>query len=107
MVNGYTCPYCDDRMPLRDFNTFYVRHKELVDREWDFVNNYVICDPNEILDSCSILVWFICLRNSKHRYKMTPAQRLEKEERGQEPCPICRGYRKDKNYFYRKKKLKK
>ena len=98
------CPYCDERLPLRDVNTFYTKHKELVDSEWDFVSNYAICDPNEILDSCRTNVWLKCQNNPLHKYKMSPAERLEYEERNMEPCQICRGYRRNKSRIYRKKR---
>ena len=86
------------------FNTFYARHKELVEKEWLYVNNCVICDPDAILDTCTTVVWLQCRNDPKHKYKMSPKVRLIFEERGLEPCNICRGYRRSKSHFFHKKK---
>ena len=64
MVSGEAdCPYCHDRKPLPGFNTFKVRHPDLM-KEWMWLNNYVLADPDNILDSFSTPLWWDCPKGS-------------------------------------------
>ena len=92
------CPYCDDRAVMPGFNSFAAKHPKLL-REWDFVNNYPIADPDEISDMNDTSVWWLCHNNSTHKYMMTPRMRILMEERGREPCTICKGRRRKQIHF--------
>lgn len=92
------CPYCNDRKVLPGFNSFAVRHADLL-AEWDYVNNYILADPDQILESSQIPVWWNCLQNSKHEYSMTPAARVTFQKRHQKACPYCKGRRRKKRHF--------
>ena len=104
MEGNDSCKYCEKIVPLPGYNTLYATHRELVDNEWLFLNNCAICDPDEILETNSTVVWWQCRNDSRHKYKMSPNVRLIFKERGLEPCIICRGFRRSKSHFYRKKK---
>jgi len=92
------CPFCNDRKPLPGFNTFSQNHPELMD-EWDWVNNYCIVDPDNILDNNTTPVWWTCTNNSKHHYHMSVKRRLEYAKRNKEPCLYCKGHRRKKKHF--------
>lgn len=99
MVSGAAdCPYCNDRQVLPGFNSFMVRHKDLMD-EWDSLSNYLLADPNQIGDFCTIPVWWNCPHNKEHHYIMSPKQRLLFQKRQQEPCLYCKGKRRKKHHF--------
>lgn len=99
MVSGAVdCPYCNDRQVLPGFNSFMVRHKDLMD-EWDSLSNYLLADPNQIGDFCTIPVWWNCPHNKEHHYIMSPKQRSLFQKRQQEPCLYCKGKRRKKHHF--------
>ena len=102
MVSGEAdCAYCHDRKPLPGFNTFAVKHPDLME-EWMWRNNYALADPNGILDSYSYPVWWNCPKGSKefpHHYTMSPANRVYNQQRGRETCPYCKGRRRKKRHF--------
>ena len=102
MVSGEAgCSYCHDRKPLPGFNTFAVKHPDLME-EWMWRNNYALADPNGILDSYSYPVWWNCPKGSKefpHHYTMSPANRVYNQQRGRETCPYCKGRRRKKRHF--------
>ena len=99
MISGEAhCPYCADERVLPGFNSFQVKHPDLI-VEWNFVNNYVICDPDTIGDACDIAVWWICQKNRSHSYAMSPCNRLLYQKRSKEPCPYCKGRRRKKRHY--------
>ena len=98
MVNGKECPYCSDERVLPGFNSFKVKHPDLM-AEWMYSNNYAICDPDTINDVCDTHVWWICLKEKTHFYVMTPRDRLIYKKRGKEACPYCKGRRRKKRHF--------
>ena len=69
MENGYTCPYCDDKLPLKGFNSSYKTF------------------------------WWICSKNSTHKYPMSPRTMLMFKNREREPCLFCRGQRRKLSHF--------
>ena len=92
------CPYCNDRKPLAGFNSFAAKHKDLL-TEWDYINNYVLVDPEQILDSCITPVWWTCSENPEHEYTMSPAKRILFQKRRKKTCPYCKGLRRKKRHF--------
>lgn len=102
MVSGKVeCPYCTERRPLPGFNTFQVKHPDLM-KEWMFVNNYLLADPDGILDTYSVPLWWNCPKGTKefpHHYTMSPANRIVFQKRGREPCIYCKGRRRKKRHF--------
>ena len=91
------CPYCRDKKPLRGFNTFADRHPDLL-KEWDPIANYLLISPYEILEKHRGQVYWKCPK-CEEIYHMTPAKRLEYQERSQQSCPFCKGRRQKKIYF--------
>ena len=99
MVEGnHSCPYCDDRKVLPGHNSFAVKFPVLME-EWDYVNNYVLADPDMISDRCIIPVWWNCNNVSGHKYTMSPARRVEFQKRNRIACPECKGRRRKKLHF--------
>ena len=98
VAGTYDCPYCNDRRVLPGFNSFAVRHEDLL-KEWDFINNYLLADPDQISESFATPVWWKCLNDSSHKYHMSPADRLMFQKRHREPCAYCKGLRRKKRHF--------
>ena len=99
VAGTYDCPYCNDRRALPGFNSLAARHPYLL-KEWSYLNNYLIADPDQILpNNTSTLVWWCCPKNQTHIYSMTPAKRLMFQKRKQEPCLYCKGLRRKKRHF--------
>lgn len=99
MITGEVeCPYCNDRKVLAGFNSFAAKHKDLL-TEWDYVSNYILADPDQILDSCVLPVWWTCSENPEHEYTMPPAKRILFQKRRKKSCPYCKGRRRKKRHF--------
>jgi hypothetical protein len=54
-----SCPYCNNRKVSPGVNSFKVKYIDSMD-EWDYINNYILCNPDEILDTYSKDVWWDC-----------------------------------------------
>lgn len=92
------CPYCNDRKALFGFNSFKVRHPDLM-QEWMEAENIIIgMDADKILDTCSDNVWWKC-PICNYPYTMTIKDRLMKQKRGHNPCPRCNGRRQNRLHF--------
>ena len=94
---NYGCPFCSKHQISAE-DTFSSRYPELL-KEWDFVNNYAIYDPNAMYYDYSYDVWWICSNNPDHHYKMSPHDRIMFLIRAKEPCPYCKGRRQKKSHF--------
>jgi hypothetical protein len=67
-----SCPYCKIEKALA-LNSFMVKHDDLI-KEWDYIKNYLLCNPNEIFDTYSDGVWWNCdICGTK--YLMSPKQK--------------------------------
>ncbi len=97
-IGDDSCPYCNDRKVLPGVNSFKVKHIDLLD-EWDHINNYILCDPDEILDTYSKDVWWDC-KNCKTKYLMSPNKKIYYQYRHMKSCPYCKGLRRKKKYFF-------
>ena len=93
-----SCPYCLSKKVQSGFNSFSVKYPELM-KTWDVINNYLLINPDEILESCTEKVWWKCKNNPKHRFIMSPKQRVRFACRNLEPCINCRGLRRKKRHF--------
>ena len=98
------CPYCSGRKLLPGYNSFDVKHPDLME-EWDYRANYVLADPKQIKDTCTTRVWWICRKNQDHVYPMTVKNRVMYEKRGREACPYCKGRRRKLSHFMPKPKF--
>lgn len=96
-VGDDSCPYCRNIKPLKNYNTLAIRHRDLM-AEWDYVNNYLLCDPNQIIDKYSRNVWWIC-KECEYKYLMSPNQKVYYKKRKMKSCPKCKGMRRKKSYF--------
>ena len=97
-VGDDNCPYCRNKKALPGYNSFKVKHMDLME-EWDFINNYLLCNPDEILDSSLSEVWWNC-KTCNTRYLMSPKKKLYYQHRHMKSCPYCKGLRRKKKYFY-------
>ena len=97
-IGDDNCPYCNNRIVLSGVNSFYVNHKDLME-EWDFINNYLICNADQILDTYSKEVWWNC-QVCKTKYPMSPKKRIYYQTRSMKSCSFCKGLRRKKNYYF-------
>jgi hypothetical protein len=49
-VGDNSCPFCRGTKVLPGVNSFEHNHPDLME-EWDRINNYLLCDPDTILDN--------------------------------------------------------
>lgn len=93
-----SCPYCNNRIAIPGVNTFKVKHKDLME-EWDHINNYLLCNADQILDTYSKDVWWNCqVCNTK--YIMSPKRRIYYQNRRMKSCSYCKGLRRKKKYYF-------
>lgn len=98
-VDDDTCPYCRNKKVLPGFNSFKVRHPDLMDTEWaDIENTFIRVNPDQILDSYCGSVWWKCPICNK-KYMMSVKDRIMKKKRGHNPCTFCNGRRWKKTYI--------
>ena len=97
-VGDDSCPYCNNRKALPGYNSFKVQNNELME-EWDTIDNYLLCNPDEIINTYSKDVWWSC-RDCKTKYLMSPKKRLYYQRRHMKSCPYCKGLRRKKRYFF-------
>ena len=100
VVNGEDeCPYCNGTKVLPGFNSFGDKHPDLV-AEMDEIANYLLPKtPFDVLDTSDYKFWFICKKDPKHKYPMSPRDRLMFQKRGRESCLYCRGQRRKMHHF--------
>ncbi|RGF99882.1 hypothetical protein DWY78_05295 [Ruminococcus sp. AF27-12AA] len=67
--------------------------------EWNWINNYVLVDPDEITEKYSTNVWWICKRNPDHVYELSVSEKILYKKRHRESCPYCKGRRRKKRLF--------
>ncbi|WP_167956561.1 zinc-ribbon domain-containing protein [Anaerosporobacter faecicola] len=97
-VGDNSCPYCKGKKALTGFNTFKTKHPDLM-KTWDYINNYILLDPDTILDKCDYLVWWNCDKDPSHKYLMSPKRRIQNQIRHIECCKVCKGYRRKKHHY--------
>ncbi len=90
------CPYCNNIKILPGFNSFAANHPDLL-KEWSYIDNYLLVDPDRIGDGYSEPVFWICPKN--HIYHMPPVWRIYYQKRNRESCPYCKGLRQKKRHF--------
>ena len=99
VINGVAdCPYCSGRKALPGKTSFAALHPDLME-DWDFIANYCLVNPDEILDTYSQKVWWNCKRSSEHKYPLSPADKVFYQKRHRESCPYCKGRRRKKKFF--------
>ena len=92
-----TCSYCTGKLPLAGFNTLAKKNPKYMS-EWSYINNYILCDPDEILPTYNELVWWKC-EKCNQLYQMSPKDRENFELRHKIACPYCKGRRQKKRYY--------
>jgi RNase P subunit RPR2 len=93
-----SCPYCKGTKLLHGYNSFKVKHEDLME-EWDYTNNYLLCNSEYILDTYSYKVWWIC-KDCNYKYFMSPRLRIFYQHRNMISCPHCKGLRQKKIHFF-------
>lgn len=97
-VGDDSCPYCRGIRVLSGYNSFKIKHPDLME-EWDYINNYVLCDADKILENYSVNVWWIC-RDCGKRYYTSPNRKVYFQKRHMTACTYCKGLRRKKKYFF-------
>lgn len=91
-VGDKECPYCANKKALPGFNSFMIKHKDIMD-EWLEAENLLIgIDPDTVLDNDRSSVWWQC-KDCGKKYLLSIYVRLLKQKRGHSPCPFCNGRR--------------
>ncbi|MFQ7716753.1 MAG: zinc-ribbon domain-containing protein [Blautia sp.] len=67
--------------------------------DWDFIANYCLVNPDEILATYSQKVWWNCKRSSEHKYPLSPADKVFYQKRHRESCPYCKGHRRKRRFL--------
>lgn len=98
-IDDKICPYCSNKIMLLGVNTLAVKRKDLLER-WDYINNAILADPNQIMENSNIKVWWFCKNNNNHKFHMTPKKLLYYERRKMEACLYCNGRRRKKRHFF-------
>ena len=96
-VGDDSCPYCKGTKILPGYNSFKHNHPDLME-EWDFIDNYILCDADNILDNYLHDVWWIC-KDCNKKYLMTTKRKLYYQKRHMKSCPYCKGLRQKKRHF--------
>lgn len=96
-IGDDSCPYCNDNKILQGYNSFKAKHDKLLN-EWDYINNYLICNPDTVSDNTRKKVWWIC--QNKHKYLMPISMRVYYQKRNLKACPYCKGLRQKKEYYF-------
>lgn len=91
------CPYCNGRIVTPGVDSFKALHPDLM-KEWLYLPNSLLADPDRISERSDIEVWWECPRG--HHYRRSPARRILFQKRGRDDCPICKGYRLKRRHFY-------
>ena len=100
MVSGDAdeCPYCKREKILAE-TSFGKKHPDLLE-EMDKIANYLLpYTAFDVFDTSNKKFWWICPKNPKHKYPMSPSNRLMFQKRNREPCLYCRGQRRKLNHF--------
>ena len=92
-----SCPYCTNKKVLPGYNSFLKRHPDLME-EWNWLNNYLLADPDQIGDNYSVPLWWNCPKCGEH-YLCSPKKRLYYQKRHMESCTYCKGYRRKRRHF--------
>ena len=87
----------NDRRVLPGYNSLRVKSPNLMN-EWDYKNNYLIVNPDNILPSYSNDVWWTCACGKN--YKMSPKKRAYYLKRHMKACPYCKGRRRKKYRYF-------
>ncbi|MBO6139718.1 MAG: zinc-ribbon domain-containing protein [Agathobacter sp.] len=67
--------------------------------EWDYISNYLIADPDEILESYPKTVWWKC-KECGRKYELSPKAKLLFEKRHMKSCKYCKGNRRKMHHFF-------
>lgn len=97
------CPSCNKLDIPNVENNISETHPHLL-KEWDYRNNMLLGNPENHTENSRRQVWWICNNNSEHRYKTSIKNRIMCEIRNQEPCSICKGFRRKRAHFVQFKK---
>ena len=97
------CPSCNKLDIPYVENNISETHPHLL-KEWDYRNNMLLGNPENQTENSRQQVWWICNNNSEHRYKASIKNRIMYEIRNQEPCSVCKGFRRKRAHFVQFKK---
>ena len=91
------CVYCSMKEVLPGVNSFAVLHPDLMN-EWNHLDDYLLCDPDQLLDNCITPVWWTC-PVCAHDYKCSPKQRILYQKRNMDACTFCKGLRRKERHY--------
>lgn len=100
-INDLYCPICKEQEILKElyrYHSLKVLHNNLLN-EWDYINNYLLCSPDSILESHIEKIWWICIECG-YKYQFSPKAKVYYEKRHMKSCPHCKGIRQKKRHFF-------
>lgn len=88
-VGDDSCPYCNDKKPLKGYNDLATTHPQVAE-EWSEIENYLLGygEPSDYAYKSSKTVWWKC-KKCGNKYKMSISDRVMKDKRHHEPCNEC------------------
>lgn len=92
------CPYCSEQKVNPIETSLYARYSDLVNREWLYRANILLCNPYYVFPNSTKMVWWKCPKCHKN-YKMPIKNRVMNHLRGIESCLYCNGRTRKKNHF--------
>lgn len=81
-VNGYGCPYCSGRYPIKGINDLATLYPNLV-KEWNYEKNGGL-KPEMFTRASGIVVWWKCPKCGKEWQKS-----IHTRTKGYGNCPVC------------------
>ena len=92
------CPYCNEKKVNPIETSLYAKYSDLVDKEWLYRANILLCNPYYVFPNSTKMVWWRCPKSQK-TYKMPIKNRVMNHLRGIESCLYCNGRTRKKNHF--------
>ena len=98
-VNGEVdCPYCSGRKAIPGRTSLKALYPELM-KEWKYISNLLIVNPDFVLPSSTKESWWECERCNKS-YTIKIKDKVNMFKRHKESCPYCKGYRRIKRRYF-------
>jgi rubrerythrin len=80
-------------MAVLGFNSLKALYPDLIEKEWKFISNILLGNPDEIFPTLVSQQFFWKCPKCSTTYKSSPKIRIQNLQRGIESCPSCKGLR--------------
>ena len=86
------CPYCAGKKVVPGVTSLKALYAEIVSKEWKYLANALLGDPDEILSTSKKRYFWEC-ETCKSTYVSSPKYRVRMIERKMTACKFCKGLR--------------